>query len=213
MAVIFSRKQLDEIKGALDGVKSVGQAWAAIESTQKLANEVAEELNRGFIVDSWRKQARKDVFDYQARLQKESRALLGAGPKASAATQWKSIVPAVRMLWSYCMVVQGQFPPNEEAQKDAMGAVMGAAGLGFLRDLRNAPSVLIEETAKVAKKAVKATGEIAKELTGAAAGAVNAAIPWKLIGLAAGTLVLVTGLLVVLTKSGALGQAVKLRGG
>jgi hypothetical protein len=202
MAVLFTRAKLDEIKRKLDGVRSVGQAWAVITATQKLGDTIASEIKQSLFEDAWRAAARKDIYAYQASVQREARQLIGAAATADAATSWKSIRPVVQTLWNYCLIVQGQFPPNETTAMERLSGKMSEAASALAYGVENAPANIVKGTqaaAKVAKTVARTTGVVLKEVadaTGGVVGGLLGPVKWYLLGAA---VILVAGGVVYFT--------------
>lgn len=202
MAVLFTRARLDEIKRKLDGVRSVGQAWAVITATQKLGDTIASEIKQGLFEDSWRAQARRDIYAYQASVQREAQQLIGAAPTADAVTAWKSLRPVVQTLWNYCLIVQGQFPPNETTAMERLSGKMSDAASALVYGVEHAPENIVKGTqaaAKVAKTVAKTTGVVLKEVadaTGGVVGGLLGPVKWYLLGAA---VILVAGGVVYFT--------------
>lgn len=202
MAVIFSRAKLDEIKRTLDGVRSVGQAWAVITATQKLGDTIASEIKQTLFEDPWRAQARRDIYAYQASIQREAKALLGAAATADAAVAWKSIRPTVQTMWNYCLIVQGQFPPNETTAMERLSGKMSEVASSLKYGFEESPKYIVagtQKAAKVVKTVAKTTGVVLKEVadaTGGVVGGLLGPIKWYLLGAA---VILVAGGVVYFT--------------
>lgn len=209
MAVIFSREDLDGIKRKLDSVKSVGQAWAVVKSTQRLGDTVAAEIKQTLWEDSWRTQARKDIANYQATLYREAQQLIGAKATAPVGASWGSIRQAATMLWNYCHIVQKQFPLGETGAVERLAAKTKLEAGILVQSIKEAPEVFLEGAAKVAKtglkavrRATKEAGEVVKDVAdtaGAVVGNVLGPIKWYLVG-AVGIAAIVGGIYLYVGK-------------
>jgi hypothetical protein len=216
MAVLFTRAQLDQQKATLDKVRSVGQAWAAIGETQKLANTVASEIHQAVWEDSWRTIAIKQIRAYQASLTREAKALEGAAPTASAVQAWKSIRTVVSNLWFHALSVQQQFPANETTAMQRLSGKISSAADALRYGIEQAPDVILDlakassaQQQKVVKKVVagtaRAAGDAAKtalDTAGAAAGGILGPLKWWLLGGAALAIVVGVVYVSVLRKVG-----------
>jgi hypothetical protein len=202
MPVLFTRAELDKISQTLKGVRSVGQAWAAIEATQKLANTVADEVHQTLFEDAWRTEAIKTIRAKQATLTRESKALLGASATASASAAWAGgIQNAVSQLWFFALVVQQQFPANETTAAQRLSGKVSLAATSLKDAVLDAPDLVLRtaeklatETGKQTKKVAKTIGQIVKtglDTAGDVAAPIVSPFKWYVVG-ALGVLTLAT---------------------
>jgi len=179
MAVIYSQADTNRVLALLGSVRSVGEALAVVESTISMANGAIDQIGQTFFEDAWRTQAKKDIANYIASLQRATVGLAGA-PTDPVPTSWSASVKAqVMILWSYVRLVQGQFPPDESDSLQRFGQWV----LGLVDDLeygiREAPKVL---------------GDIAHAASGVVGSALGP-LKWYLVG---GAVILTAGLVTYL---------------
>jgi hypothetical protein len=160
MAVIASRSQLDGVKAALDGVRSNGQALAAIDSSMKSAMNLA-----GALLDAggaFRENGAKQIGDALAQVQKARDAVNGM-PTTAVGQSWQIAREKVQYLWSTIFVLQSTMPPGED-----LGEGFGTALLSALVDLPatigNAAGVALKTAVKIAAETAKGVGQVGGSL-------------------------------------------------
>jgi hypothetical protein len=187
----------------LDGVRSIGEALMAVDKTISMATAVMGNMGGLFFEDSWVTQAKKDIANYIATVQADAKQLQGDRTAAVPDDGWAMVKTDIWGLWSYCTLVQGQFPPDSQTMLARVQDAISGAADDLSYGLQQAPK-LIGEAVDVASGVV---GDVAG-LAGGTAAALLGPVKWYLIG---GGVLLVGGLVVYLLVAG--GAARKLAGG
>lgn len=165
MGALISRAQIDSVKATLGGVKSNAQALAALKTTQKTGNKLADILKGGG--GAFRYQAAKDIKQATDALSQFEKPLSGSGTSPVGAT-WTAAKDKIFYTWMFIYLLQNNVPPE------------GDLGDGFGPALSEALKELPETIGKAAKVAVKTVVAVAKPLVAGAA-EITGSVAWGLV--------------------------------
>lgn len=167
--IVFSRAEMDRVKGLFDSVKSNGQALAVTDRTISMAEKCKAELSsRG---TPYAVQAAKDLSDY-LKVATSARAGIAGSPTTAVGKTWTDLKPKVMTIWNYVRVVEMGMPPGED-----LGDGFGSAVESAVADLPSTISNAAQVAAVAAKKVVKTATSAVKEVGTAVGGAVGS-IAW-----------------------------------
>lgn len=168
-AIVFSRAEMDKVKGLFDAVKSNGQALAVVDKTIEMAQKCWQELMGRD--SAYALQAAKDLADMSKVVRTERANLVGASTMAVGAT-WAALRPKVMNLWNYVRIVEQGMPPGEDLGDGFSTAIKAAAA-----DLPNTINGAAKVTVQAAKKTVTTAAKIVKTV-GTAVGDAAGSIAW-----------------------------------
>jgi len=191
----FTAADKQRVADLFGGVKSNGQAMAAVASTLRMADSMrAILLSAG---GSYREQAAKDIKDYADRLRKQAEAIQGSATVPVGQT-WVAIKSLATTLWYYIRIVEQGMPPGESLG-DGWGSALRSSLADLPTTISTAAGVAMATTVTAVKKTVKVAGVVAAEV-GAAAGATAWAIVKPLLPVVAVVALGAAGYLVAARK-------------
>lgn len=183
MPVIVSHAQIQSVKDALAGVRSNGQALAAVNAATKMATDLAEHLSaEGGAI---RAGAAHDLDEYSKRVDVQRKQLDG-NLQGAVGPSWLKAREQIFNLYMLAFTLESTMPPGTDFG-DGWGPALSYA-------VKELPRT-IGEAAKVAAKVVNtAVTEVAKIGGSVVWGVVKGAWPLLLIlGIGAGVFFFVKG--------------------
>lgn len=167
--IVFSRQEMDRVKGLFDSVKSNGQALAVVDKTIEMAQKCWQELvGRD---SAYANQAAKDLAD-MSKVVRTERASIAGSPTMAVGATWTNLRPKVMNLWNYVRIVEMGLPPGEDLGDGFNAAIKAAAA-----DLPNTINTAAKVAVAAAKKTVTTAARVVKTV-GTAVGDAAGSIAW-----------------------------------
>lgn len=207
---------MNQVKQALDGVRTSGEAYAAIDTATSFARDAATAIRSGgswFSSDAWRTSAASDLSN-QADQVGRLRGSYSDDSTTPVGDDWKNVHrDKVSYLYNLAEVSRQSYPADTDTND--LDFVLAVATTDLFSAVANAPklivskggeviSSLIDTAVSTGTKAVKGAAALVQEAAAGISDAAESIIPWKVVGAAA---LIVGGLIVglyYLGKSGTL---------